>query len=328
MSDPLSPELLARYLSAETTGRERALVEAWAASSPENQAELARLQAAWTAPIPRERWDVDRAWKRVSADMSGRPVNPFPVRMNWRHRGLQVAAAVVLIAGVGFAWRLLRPIPLVPVEVAATSFGQQRQIDLPDGTKVQLAASSRLQVVPGYGGSSRIVVLTGEAVFDVRHDGARPFEVRAAGAIVRDIGTVFSVRVRAGDSAVRVVVIEGMASLRRAPGTPADAIQLAARDVGTLTGAFGAVRVEHDVSVASLVSWREGRFDYNDAPVSDVVADLARWYGIVFRLEAPAIATRRLTATLPTSSLADALKVLSLSLGVQAEQLGDTVTVR
>lgn len=328
MTEPLSPELLARYFADETTVDERAAVQAWAAESPGNRSELERLRAAWTAERPRPRWDVDRAWTKVAAELEAPRVIAFPKRMTWQHRVLQVAAAVVLIAGAAFAWRVLRPLPVVPMEIAATTFGESRQIELPDGTHVTLAAASRLRVIPGYGRKIRQVELTGEAIFDVHHDEKRPFEVRAAAAIIRDVGTIFSVRIRPGDSAVRVAVVEGIASLRRASVAAADAIVLSAREVGTLTGAFGAVRVDREVNVASLVAWREGRFEYDDSPVSDVVADLSRWYGVLFRLEAPAVAARHLTATLPTASLAEALKVLTLSLGVTVEQRGDTVTVR
>ncbi len=328
MTEPLQPELLARYFAAETTAEERAAVQAWAAESTANRDELERLRAAWTARLPPPRWEVERVGNRVAAEAAAPPVGAFPTRMTWQHRALQVAAAVVLIAGVRFAWRLLRPLPVVPVEVAATTFGQLRQIDLPDGTHVILAAASRLRVVPGYGRKGRQVELTGEAVFEVHHDAGRPFEVRAADAIIRDVGTVFAIRIRPGDSAVRVAVIEGVASLGRASVKERDAIRLTARDIGTLTGSFGDVRVEHEANVSSLVAWREGRFEYVNAPVSDVVADLSRWYGVLFRLEAPDVATRHLTATLPAASLAEALKLFALSLGVAVEQRGDTVTVR
>jgi transmembrane sensor len=326
MNHSMSPELLARYLAAEATPEERAAVEAWAAAADANRRELGLLRSAWQGAPPTA-WDVDRAWQRVASQLDAPVVRELPRHAPALRRVLQLAAAVLVVAGVGFAWRTLRRMSVVASQVFATAAGEQREVDLPDGTHVSLAATSTLRVNAGYGAPDRRVELTGEAIFSVRHDETHPFEVRAASALVRDIGTTFSVRARAGDPGVRVAVLDGIASLRDTTAGPGTAVRLSARDVGLLL-ASGPVEVRHDVAVQSLVSWRDGRLTFEDAPLGSVLAELSAWFGTPFRVADTALARRRLTATLSTTSIADALQVLSLSLGVHTEHAGDTVIVR
>src|SRR5258708_7535533 len=100
MSDPLSPEILARYFAGETTAEERRDIETWAAAADANLREFERLRQVWTATVPRQAWDVDHAWGKVSAHIVAPRLLVFPDRKQWRRRALQIAALVALIAGV------------------------------------------------------------------------------------------------------------------------------------------------------------------------------------------------------------------------------------
>ncbi|MEP6765123.1 MAG: FecR family protein, partial [Gemmatimonadaceae bacterium] len=65
----LDPELIARFLSGESTLAESALVRAWAAD-PRGRAELEAMQRAWSHSVPLERAiDVDAAWRNVARAM-------------------------------------------------------------------------------------------------------------------------------------------------------------------------------------------------------------------------------------------------------------------
>jgi transmembrane sensor len=65
----LDPELIARFLSGESTPAESALVRAWA-TDPSARAELDAMQRAWGRAFPLERpIDVDAAWQNVAAAM-------------------------------------------------------------------------------------------------------------------------------------------------------------------------------------------------------------------------------------------------------------------
>jgi transmembrane sensor len=324
MTQSPADELLARYLAGEATADERRAVEAWGASAPAHRAELDRLRAAWTpAPRPVGSWDVDQAWARVARRLD----DPAAAPLVPRRRALAMAAAVVLALGAALVWRTVRE-AAPAARVVATAAGELRSFDLPDGTRITLAPGSRLQVAGDYGRGLRRVDLEGEAWFEVTHDAARPFQVHAAGTVTEDLGTEFAVRALPDGSPVRVAVVSGSASLRRADRPAAEAVTLLPRDVALLPPDATVATVERGVAVAPLVAWRDGRLEFDGQTLDTVARDLSRWYGLEFRLADPALAARRLTATVHLDRLEDALDVLRLSLGVRLERRGDTVLVR
>lgn len=338
---------LARYLADELSAEERVHVEAWLDADPAHRAELTRLRTLSTTRRPSAAWNVDRAWSQVDAKLEepgrvlpfatvereARDESPAQSRPRvsrssaWVSIGWRVAASVLLVVGAGYFWReRTAAVPGGPSDTrVATALGESRDLVLGDSTLVTLGPSSTLLVRADYGRTERSVELTGEAWFRVRHDDARPFSVRAAGTITLDIGTEFSVRALDGDSLVRVHVFEGAASLRRATASPSRAALLRTHEVGVLVANRDDVRTSIDSTGAS---WRTGSLTFEQAPLDDVIAELRRWYRGPFERANTPGGTRRVSATLPTSDLPEALEILRLALGITIEQAGDTVRIR
>lgn len=326
MPDAPSPDLLARYLSSEATAAECALVEAWAAN-PANRRELDQLRAVWQPAAVDADWDVDRAWRQVAGRLEEeRPAVrhlAFKPQSPW----LALAAAVLLMLGAGWLWKVARPGKATP-EIYATQAGERRVVDLPDGTRIVLAPGSDLQVSADYGRQARRVNLRGEAWFEVEHDASRPFQVHAAGTITEDLGTEFLVQELPGSAGVKVALVSGSASLRPEGSPTSAAVTLSPNDIGLLAPGEATARVERGTSLGALVAWHEGRLEFEDARLAEVAAAITRWYGIPVVLTGSELAERRFTGTLRLGALEDAVEVLRLSLGIQTERRADTLVVR
>jgi len=326
MPDTLSPDLLARYLAGSASDADRVAVETWA-RSPANARELERLRAAWR-PAPQGEWNVEDAWQRVSARLDAPAATTArPVR-RWSGRTLAIAATLMLALGAGVVWQLLRPAPSLPAQVVVAAAGERRTVDLTDGTRIVLAPGAELRVAEGYGESLRRVDLVGEAWFAVEHDASRPFQVHAAGTITEDLGTEFLVQQLPGDSGVRVALVHGSASLRRADQPAEAAVVLAPNDLAVLAPSQSRARVERGADLAALVAWHQGRLEFEDVRLAEVAAAITRWFAVPVVLGEPALGERRFSGTLALDSLAEALEVLRLSLGVMVERRADTVVVR
>ncbi len=339
MNEPApTDEQLARYLAGEMPESERAQIASWMAADVSHAREVDRLRALWTSRPPSasssgassaaSRWNIDQAWSRVDAQLEdGTPVVPLPVRRPWHRAPVwRAAAAIVLVAGLGYWFRPQDGDVVPPEQQFATAIGAVQEVTLSDSTRVTLGPASTLVVSRGYGTTERTVVLRGEATFNVTHDEARPFAVRAASTVTQDIGTVFSVRALSGDSVVRVIVHEGVASLRSENVSSDRAVVLQAHEVGTLHLGTVTVRVSGDSGLTPVAALASLRFD--NATVGEVTTELQRWYPIVVVTDDRAVLSRRLSATLPTNDRAEALDVLRLVLGIAVEQQGDTVRLR
>ena len=71
----------------------------------------------------------------------------------------------------------------------------------------------------------------------------------------------------------------------------------------------------------------EGRTALPGRPLSRVIADLQRWYDVKIELGDSTFATYRLTASLRSGSVAEALDVVTKSLDLRAVRRGDTVRI-
>jgi len=334
-------EALARYLAGESPPAEAESVRAWLAAEPGRQALYGGLDDALgrLAFAPPADLDVEAALRRTRERMRETPVIPLAPRAPrrsgwaaaWGSPALRAAAAVVLLVGGALlAWTLRERggagAPGLAARAYATAAGQRDSLRLPDGTRVLLGPGSRLEVAAGYGERTRDVALSGEALFDVPHDDARPFTVRAGSALVRDLGTVFGVR--SDDAgAVRVVVTQGAVQLRPAGAAADTGVVLLRGDRGVLPPA-GRARAERAAAREDDLAWTRGRLVFRDAPVERVAADLRRWYGVELRVADPALAGRRLTASFAGEPREQVLRVVALALGAELELRGDVATLR
>lgn len=212
--------------------------------------------------------------------------------------------AVMVLAG---AWYLVPSAP-GPTPAYATQVAEVREVALDDGSVVTLGGRSALDVE--FTSAERTVRLdSGEAFFSVSHDAARPFVVLAGDTRIRVVGTKFNVNYD-GDR-VRVSVLEGVVEVMRADGsTERIASGTASPPLVRLTAGQQIVaandaplQAPEPVRSAPPGAWREGRLDYQDAPLSEIVADANRYRSGEIRIMSPSLASERLTTSFRTSQI-------------------------
>ena len=152
----------------------------------------------------------------------------------------------------------------------ATNTGEQRLVQLADGSSVHLDTDSRIRV--RFEGAQRLIDLErGQALFEVAHDPNRPFVVSAGEAAVTAVGTVFDVR-RDG-AIVRVTLVSGIVDVAPGAGKGANA-RLTAGHEARVTPA-GLVTAAVDAQTAT--SWTEGRIVFRNTPLRVAVAEVNRY---------------------------------------------------
>lgn len=197
------------------------------------------------------------------------------------HRGSRrwPAGRVALVAGLLTFLVCAAFLLLARDTVFETAVGEQRLVQLEDGSRIRLDTDTRVSV--GIGAKRMIQVHRGRALFDVAHDPTRPFEVTAGAMQVRALGTKFEV-----DAAVnreQVALLEGR-------------VEVSANGVGTsfspLTLAPGqAVRVSRTglgkIFIAdsdAIEAWTQGRLDFHETPLVTAVEEVNRYAQAPIRL--------------------------------------------
>ncbi len=323
-------ERIARYVTGEAGPSETEATKRWADADP-HRAELVRLLESIVRNVERDESsatpiDVESALSKVKARFGEATVIPFTSREDTSSRRtmfalLKVAAAGVIIIGGTALWQSLRRSESNAVaRTYATTVGERRQVVLNDGTRVLLGPTTRLVVV-GDGKDERLVSLDGIAYFNVVHDAARPFTVRAGAVSIQDVGTAFAVE--SDDSAgTRVAVDSGSVAIgatdqRRVRGAVLNAHDRASVD------AQGVVSVERSAVSADDLAWTEGRLVFRDSPLVLVGAELYRWYGVRLKVADSSLANLHLTASFSGEPVDRVLNVIGLSLGARIERQGN-----
>jgi transmembrane sensor len=227
----------------------------------------------------------------------------LPPSRRWRLAGGVLAASIAVVVA------FLPQLASSRYEVT-TGPGQRQTVALDATTQVMLNGSTRMTFDRK---NPRFASLaSGEALFRVHHDDAKPFTLEVANNRIQDVGTVFNV-VR-DSSQVRVAVAEGKVIYStQAQAVPLDAGQalLARSDSAT-------VRVT-TTPITSVGAWQNGRLVYSGEPLSQVAADLGRSLGVNI-VVSPTIVDRPFSGAIVLDGAGpEQLKRLKLALNVDLE---------
>lgn len=223
------------------------------------------------------------------------------------------------------------------VEHYVTSVGEQSTHLLKDGSSLWLNTNSQVQVE--YSATRRkILLLKGEAHFEVEADADRPFEVYAGDRMVRAIGTAFSVYLQ--DDDVKVMVSEGkvdLAVVMYAQNTqsPEPAIQTSER-VGSLEAGQGIVVPANIEGVVNNIvnyeqaellrrlAWIEGRLVFKGEVLEEVVKEVSRYTPMHIEVVDHHIRQTRIGGSFQVGQTEKLFDALSLGFNVKVVRVSDS----
>ncbi len=191
-------------------------------------------------------------------------------------------------------------------------------LTLSDGTRVWVNALSELEFPVAFAQDERLVMLKGEAFFEVKRDASRPFRVRVGDAVVDVLGTHFNVNAYAGSKTTlvsgSVAVSNGAQTRVLRPGEQAVVAD------GITVG---------KVDIARTVAWKEGEFLFKSDEIREIMAEVSRWYDVSVAYEGMCPERLELTGSVSRgANLSEVLAVLSFASGASFSVQDRQVTVK
>ncbi len=303
-------EWIVRLHSGEAHNRDWAAFAAWRLQSPEHEAAAAEAEALW-GDASDLHWDqkakIVRPGRRRKSKISRRAVLSGIA-------GVGLGASGALWAGGG-----LRSF----MSDYATGVGELRTLELTDGTRISLNAMSALNV--DYSPTRRRVVLVeGQAYFEVAPNKSRPFLVEARRTTVSALGTAFDVDTSLADGRVSVCVTEH--AVRVQPEGSGDALVLpqGRKVVISKAGRAGPV-MEQDL--ASATAWKTGMLIAENLELQDVIAALRAYHSGWIVFQSDSIKSLRVNAVLDLRTPNQSIHALAAGLPIRVRQLSNYVTV-
>ena len=293
--------------------RERASDEAaeWLVrlrESPGDRDTAARF-AAWRAAAPVH----EAAWAEISQafDLLGeplaRPLQTASMSLPGRRLAPRLLAAGAGIALAAFVAVLFLPGWMLRLEADfATVAGEWREVRLADGSSVELAPLSGIDVSLK-DGRRDVRLLAGQAFFRVTPDSERPFQVEAKDVRATVLGTAFEVRL--DGTGVAVAVAEGRVRVDRGA---LSRVLVAGRwiQVDAEGGLRDGIRSESEIGL-----WRHGEIVAHDQPIATVVNELRPYFNGVIVIASDAVARRRVTGVYRLREPVEALRALARAHG-------------
>lgn len=219
--------------------------------------------------------------------------------------GLAAAASIGVVATV--ALRLLGT-----VDHYRTAIGETRTVRLADGSLVHLNTDSSVEVALRDDVRS-IKLLKGEARFDVAHDGRRPFIVNAEGTLVRAVGTMFNVRLRA--EVTELTVIEGIVAVRNG-GSAVRRIE-SGRSAAVRSGSIAVTYLE-PAKIKRRIAWQQGMVEFDGDTLAQAVEEFNRYRATPLVIGDPAIASLRVGGAFRLDRSQDFVDALESGFDVRA----------
>ena len=230
-----------------------------------------------------------------------------PPRIRWLETLVllipRLAMLLFMVTMLGAGWLGWESWQRKPTFVQAfqTERGQQRKIDLPDGSRLWLDAASRAEVAL-YRQRREVVLPQGQALFSVQASTAQPFHVLAGPLRITVVGTQFSVRndlVTAADGSttgsVSVVVEQGRVHVARLD-EKAEAVtwplELGAGHAIT-TDAQGRI-TRQSTTATDAAPWRQGRVVFDGATLAQALAEFERYGNTHLVIRDPQVAALRI----------------------------------
>lgn len=249
---------------------------------------------------------TDNAIRTASAgNMLHRLTNSATVR-----RFLLIAsAAAVLIAICISAYWLFTATPAPPPMLSiSTVGGSSKEIALTDGTHIRLNGGTTLRYPSNFNSATREVYLDGEAFFEVSKDSTHPFIIHSPALTTTVLGTSFNVKTSGSEAISEVAVATGKV---RVAVTGQEVLLAPGEKMHYVAGDPAGMQKEK-ITITTIGAWKDRRFYYDRSPLSGILHDLERAYGLHFRVQNPALLACTYSATFKLMSPEEILQTLTL----------------
>jgi transmembrane sensor len=321
-------ELIKKRTTSGLSSEETSMLEEWLAGNPENQKIARGVEAAWKgAEGYKEDFQPDKAkaWNNIRAFMEENPSEKVAkdkviqmVRPSRRKQWALAASLLVIVSMAATVWWYLGQIQ-DSIIVAQTNAYETREIDLPDGSKVNLRPSSTLSYPEQFKGDRRDIALDGSAYFEIEHNPEQPFTIQSPHTATTVLGTSFLITdFKTGDIAT---VLVNTGKVRFQPNNSEKNLVLVKGEEGIFNSQEKSLQKAKEPDFNRL-AWLSGNLNFKGQPLAIVIPVLETNFGVTIKMENEKIGDCLFTANfnLNNQNLDKILEAIQMALGLEIDQ--------
>ncbi|WCT14365.1 FecR family protein [Mucilaginibacter jinjuensis] len=319
----ISDDILISYILGEATVIQQEAVEKWRAIDIANERRFTQFKVIWDISSDlnlKPEMDAQASLQRFNQQSLNRQAEPVRiVRLSKSYNWLQIAAAVLLLAGGALFYILQQRVSHVSVTTAKF---EVKTDTLSDGSIITLNQNTVLNYPNRFKGRQRSVLLSqGEAFFNVAHKADQPFIINSGKVRIQVLGTSFNVKSKNGR--VEIIVETGLVAVSRSSQTifirPGQKLVIGASE-GTLVKT-----VNHD---RLYQYYRTHEFVANNTPLTQMISILNEAYDSHIIIQNRKLDTLQLNTTFKNESLENVLDVISHTFNISVIRTNNTILLK
>lgn len=201
-----------------------------------------------------------------------------------------------------------------------TPRGGTYQVRLPDGTKVWLNAASTIKYPVSFSSrqARRVLLLSGEAYFEVSKDKKHPFIVQTDQQEVKVLGTHFNINNYKDESSVKTTLLEGSIIVNN---------QVILKPGEQATNNTNNISIK-TVDINAAVDWKNNDFILDGESFGSIMRKISRWYDVQIIYDHPSPETIQLGGWISrNSNISAILKRMESTGKVHFKVQGRRVTI-
>ncbi|MEN0052987.1 MAG: FecR domain-containing protein [Mucilaginibacter sp.] len=329
MKQDMNEDILIKYILGEASDSEKQDVETWVATSNTNAKKFEDVKIiletskrlAQQSPLSEtEAWDKFKV-KRAANESDETPIRS--INTNTNTSWLRVAAAAMLLVGAGWiSYYLYQRSGMSSQLISINATNMVRVDTLPDGSIVHLNKHSGISYVGNFK-SQRIIKLTGEAFFEVKHNQYVPFTVHVNDVTVKDIGTAFNIKSKPQNT--EVIVESGIVQVSKHNNS----VQLNASEMVNIKQGDQQLKVEKSADML-YGYYRSNTFNVSNQPLWRLVDVLNEAYNAHIKIDNTTLRNTPITVTIRLQdSLANVLELIkSTTPEMRIEKQGQDIIIK
>lgn len=278
-------------------------------------------------PVYRPATDKLQLWSKIEGDIA-----TYEHHQQRYYRPLKVASGwVSAVAAVVLLMVLVRELVTLGEKSHHTAFGKHEQIILPDESVVTLNGNSNIHYSRTWKSDKpREIWLDGEAFFEVKHVAIKnrlqqsdSFLVHVSNLELTVLGTRFNVKNRR--NMTEISLLEGKIRIEKT-GDGAFVRLLKPGDAFVYDSSKQQLKDLPRKPQANK-AWTNNEMDLDGYTLQEILDVLEDTYGYEITLEAPKLAQKRLTGTIPATDAEDILFVLKKVFNLKIDQRDNHLTI-
>ena len=310
----IDARLLQKFFNGDCTPEEMEIIKDYLKQS--DHALLHRLlQSDWEQLAPgqasneKEKKEVWEGLKPLINQGDARPKRMFST---WR-KTVTIAATIVGFLMVS-TFLFIQHRSRDAFQVVQNHGVRPLQIHLEDGSKVRLTPGSEIQISPFFSDNQRLILLKGNAHFEVAHDPDRTFLVKTKSLSTKVLGTIFKVKAFPSAEEAEVVLFAGQVSVEQNLDNETRALDTLAPGHKLIFHKTTQQFQTQPLEASNAYQWNGPFIQFEGANIPTVCEVLEDWYDVQIEVDPSLIMGEKLVHRIDTRSMgiADILEGINL----------------